>query len=115
MDPVVTQIVQNLTLAIVAAVLGLIAYGGRKLIDIGVVYVTQKIGAERVVELKEVASTFVKTLEQSPLYKDLTGEAKLEQAIVWVADYCDKHNLPYDADFVHKAVEEAVHAMNAGA
>jgi hypothetical protein len=114
MDPALVTIIQSLTAAVVTAIIGLVVYGSRKMIDVGVQYMTTKIGTEKFGQLKDVASTFVRTLEQSPLYTDLTGEAKLEQAVTWMADYCTQKKLPYDHDFIHKIVEEAVQVMNAG-
>jgi hypothetical protein len=75
LDPVITGIIQNLTTAVVMALVGVLVYASKKGINLVEKYVAEKIGVDRLTQLKELAMTFVKNLEQSPIYKDRTSDA----------------------------------------
>jgi hypothetical protein len=106
------EIFQNLLLALITAVIGILAFAARGLITVGVAYLNSKVGVQKTDMLKSFVVTTVRFLEQSPVFKELTGAEKKERAIVEITQWCIKNNLPVDRAFVDKVIEEAVHVMN---
>ena len=58
------------------------------------------------------ATTIVKFLEQSPIYKSFDGEKKKELAKVAVVQWAKTNNLPIDEALFDKFIEAAVQEMN---
>jgi hypothetical protein len=108
MDPV---LIENLTSALVLAVVGAIAYALRGLIAVGLKYLEGKIGADKVAEAKAFALMSVRVLKQSPVYEALDPARKKEMAVMWLTNFCQEKGMPYGYDFIDKLVEEAVHVM----
>jgi hypothetical protein len=106
------EIFQTLLLATITAAISLITLAGRGLLSVGIAYLNSKIGVQKTDMLKSFATTTVRFLEQSPIFKDLTGAEKKERAILDVLTWCQVNRLPIDRAFVDKVIEEAVHLMN---
>lgn len=106
------EIFQTLLLATITAAISLITLAGRGLLSVGITYLNSKIGVQKTDMLKSFATTTVRFLEQSPIFKDLPGAEKKERAILDVLTWCQANRLPIDRAFVDKVIEEAVHLMN---
>ena len=98
---------------VVTSAVGIIAFGARKLITVGVAYLESRIGVQAYDQLKTYASTIVRSLEQTPAYQTFAGDQKKEIAINYLSNYAVKlglENLPNG--YISDIVEEAVQIMN---
>lgn len=107
------NLVNSLLQALVLCVIGVIGYLLRELVKIGVAYLKAKVGTEQFIQLKAMAETIVRALEQSPAFQELGGADKKERAMAEIQTFCEDNNIPIDHDFLDKLVEEAVNYMNA--
>jgi hypothetical protein len=110
MDP---TLFQSLLSALVLAVVGLLTYAGRKVIDLADVYVKSKVSKDNFDLMKGYAETTVRFFEQSPVFKDLVGEKKKELAILQISTWAKSNHLPIDVAFIDKLIEEAVNLVKA--
>lgn len=107
------ELVTQLILALALAIIGLLGYAGRALVQVGIAYLTTKLGQTNFQRLRDFAGTVVRAVEQSPIYSDLAGEKKKELAIVAVMQFAEKYKLPIDRADIDKFIEAAVQEMNA--
>ena len=106
-------LVRNLIEAAALAIIGLLAFGLRQLVVIVILYLRQKLGLERLLEMKEIAQTVVRTLQQMPVFEALDPAQKKEMALVALVQYAEGHNIPVDRPLIDKLIEEAVQIMKA--
>ena len=112
LDPAVTTAVQSLLTAVVLAIVALLTYALKNVVSMGQLYLEQKLGSATYKFVKDYAATTVRFLEQTPIFKELTGPEKKEYAITELVIWCQQHNLPVDHDLIDKVIEEAVNVMN---
>jgi hypothetical protein len=111
MDPVIVSAFQSLLVAVVIAIITVIGFAAKKAIVLGGVYLEQKLGLATYTFVKDYVTTTVRFVEQSPVYKDLTGPEKKAQVMNEVAAWCKARNIPVDAALLDKMSEEAVLVM----
>ena len=114
LDPALSSAFQTLLSALVIAVVTVLAFAVRKGVIIAQLYLEQKLGAATYDFLKGYVTTTVRFLEQTPIFKELTGPEKKDAAIKDIAAWCSEHKLPIDYDLINKLLEEAVNVMNEG-
>ena len=114
LDPALSTAFQTLLSALVLAVITVLAFAVRKGVIIAQLYLEQKLGSATYDFLKGYVTTTVRFLEQTPIFKELTGPEKKEAAIQDIAAWCSEHKLPIDYDLINKLLEEAVNVMNEG-
>ncbi len=107
-----SSILSELILAVGLAVVSLFFWGLRQLVQIGIDYLKAKLGQTTFDQVKSYAEIAVKAVEQSPIYKDFTGDKKKELVKVAVVQWAQAHNLPVDDALFDKFIEAAVHEMN---
>ena len=107
------QYLQPLISALILAVIGSLSYFLKQAADMGIALMKAKLSASNVQLVRDMASTVVRSLEQNPAFKDLSGTLKKERSIVAVTDYAEGLGLPVDHAFIDKIIEEAVQIMNA--
>lgn len=103
--------IQNLLEAAAIALIGIIAYGARALITVGVEYLKTRLSASQYQLLQAFAATTVRTFQQSPAFENLDSEKKKELAIIAVTQYAEGHHLPISRELCDKVIEEAVQVM----
>lgn len=108
-----SEYLQQILLALALAVVSILGYGLRQLVQIGIEYLRAKLGESGFLQLRAVADTAVKMLEQSPAFQNFDGAKKKELATLWLLDYAEKNHLPVDRELIDKVIEAAVHEMNA--
>ena len=106
------EIFQQLIVAVALAIVSLVFWAFRELVHLGIAYLRTKIGQTNYERLRQFAGTAVKAVEQSPIYKDFTGEKKFELVKVAVLQYAEEHRLPVDGPLFDKFIEAAVQEMN---
>ncbi len=106
------DIVSQLILAVGLAVVSLFFWGFRELVQVGLVYLKSQVGQTEFDRLEGYASVAVKAVEQSPVYKDFTGDKKKELVKVAISQFAKEHNLPIDDALADKFIESAVQEMN---
>lgn len=109
MDP---QLVQNLIVDVILALVGLVAFSARGLVQVGINYLNQKLGNTNFESLVQYAGMTVRFIEQSPAFQELTGDKKKELAIIEILKFCEKEKLPVDRALIDKVIESAVQIMN---
>lgn len=107
-----TDILQQLILAVALAIVSLVFWAIRELVSVGIAYLRAKLGQTNYERLHQFASTAVKAVEQSPIYKDFTGDKKKELVKVAVLQFAEAHKLPVDEALCDKFIEAAVQEMN---
>jgi hypothetical protein len=107
-----SEIVSQLILAVALAIVSLLGFAIRELVKIGIAYLKSKLGQSEYDRMLSFATTVVKSIEQTPIYKDLTGEKKKELARVAVVQFAKQHGLPIDEALFDKFIEAAVKEMN---
>lgn len=107
-----TDLLQQLILAVSLAIVSLVFWALRELITVGIAYLRAKLGQTNYERLRQFASTSVKAVEQSPIYKDFTGDKKKELVKVAVLQFAEAHALPIDEALFDKFIEAAVQEMN---
>ncbi len=107
-----TEILQQLILAVSLAIVSLVFWAIRELVKVGIAYLRSKLGQTNYERLREYAGMAVKAIEQSPVYKDFTGDKKKELVKVAVLQFAQQHSLPIDDALFDKFIEAAVHEMN---
>ncbi len=112
MDPVLVNAFQSLLIAIVVAIVAVLASAAKKAITLGGVYLEQKLGLATFTFVKDYVATTVRFVEQSPIFKELTGPDKKKAVVSEVAAWCQARNIPIDAALIDKLTEEAVQVMN---
>jgi hypothetical protein len=106
------QYLQPLISALILAVIGSLSYFLKQAADMGIALMKAKLSASNVEMFRAMAQTVVRSMEQNPAFKDLTGTLKKENCIVALTDYAEKIGLPVDHPFIDKIIEEAVQIMN---
>jgi hypothetical protein len=106
------EILSQLILAVALAIVSLVFWALRELIKVGIEYLKSKIGQTNYERLRAYAAMSVKAIEQSPVYKDFTGDKKKELVKVAVLQFAKEHNLPVDDALYDKFIEAAVQEMN---
>ena len=76
-------------------------------------YAREKIGHERYGLLKGMATTIVRSLEQSGVWRQLDAQGKKEQALLFLQQYAGQLGLNIDVAVLDHMIEEAVQIMNA--
>jgi hypothetical protein len=112
MDPQIIGVIQNLLVAVVIAIITVIGFAAKKAIVLAGVYLEQKLGLATYTFVKDYVATTVRFVEQTPIFKELTGPEKKAQVMNEVASWCKARNIPVDAALIEKMVEEAVQVMN---
>ena len=105
------ELLQKLIEVVALVVISVLGYGLKKLVTIGEVYLDAKLGASKMDMLKGFATTVVRALEQSPAYAQWDGAKKKENALVAIANFAEKNNIPVDNAFLDHVLEEAVSVM----
>ncbi len=106
------DILSQLILAVALAIVSLVFWALREFIKIGIEYLKAKLGQTNYERLREYAGMAVKAIEQSPVYKDFTGDKKKELVKVAVLQFAQEHKLPIDNALFDKFIEAGVHEMN---
>ncbi len=106
------EILSQLILAVGLAVVSLFFWGLRELVKLGIEYLKSKLGQANYERVRTFAELAVKAIEQTPMYKDFTGDKKKELAKVAVVQWAQQHNLPIDDALFDKFIEAAVQEMN---
>ncbi len=106
------DILSQLILAVALAIVSLVFWALREFISVGIVYLRSKLGQTNYERLREYAGMAVKAIEQSPVYKDFTGDKKKELVKVAVLQFAQEHKLPIDDALFDKFIEAGVHEMN---
>lgn len=107
-----TEILQQLILAVSLAIVSLVFWTLRELVKVGIAYLQSKLGQTNYDRLREYAGMAVKAIEQSPVYKDFTGDKKKELVKVAVLQFAQLHKLPVDEALVDQFIEAGVNEMN---
>ena len=107
-----TEIYQQILLAVLLGIVSLLGFALRQLILVGIAYLRARIGQAEYERVLEYARVTVKALEQTPVYKDFSGDKKKELARVAVMQFAKEHNLPIDDTLFDKFIEAAVKEMN---
>ena len=94
--------------AILLALVTIIVFGLKTLTQVAITWLKSKIGDSNTVMLKDLASTVVRFLAQSPAFEAMELDEKKEYAIVWLSQKCAELNLPFTHDDIDKFIEEAV-------
>jgi hypothetical protein len=102
---------QNLLSALVLAVVTILVFSAKQGISLGMKYLEAKMGLQNTVMLKDFVSTIVRFLEQSPVFKKLTGADKKERAISEIITWAEARGIPIDRAYIDKLIEEAVQVM----
>ena len=102
---------QNLLSALVLAVVTILVFTAKQGIALGMKYLEAKMGLQNTVMLKDFVSTIVRFLEQSPVFKELTGADKKERAISEIITWAEARGIPIDRAYIDKLIEEAVQVM----
>lgn len=105
-------LIDNLISALVLAIVGVIAYGLRSLVTVGVLYLKEKLGTTKYAQLITFASTTVRALEQSPVSNMWLGDHKKQYAMEKLQAFADYINYPIEGEMIEDLVEEAVQIMN---
>ncbi len=109
MDP---QLIQNLIVDVILALVGIAAFAARGLVQVGIEYLHAKLGDQNFQSLLGYADMTVRFVEQSPAFQDLTGDKKKELAIIELLKFCEAKKLPVDRALIDKVIESAVQIMN---
>ncbi len=104
-------LVTNLLFALITAIVGLLAYAGKQLITIGLLYLQKKIGVSEYDLLLKNASTVVRFLSQSPATELWDGAQKKQYAINTILNFAEKMKINVNYDTVDQLIEEAVQVM----
>jgi hypothetical protein len=110
MDP---QLIQNLIVDVILALVGVLAFGARGLVQVGIEYLHAKLGDQNFKSISSYADMTVRFLEQSPAFQELTGDKKKELAIIEILKFCEQKKLPVDRTLIDKVIESAVQIVNA--
>lgn len=102
---------QNLLSALVLAVVTILVFTAKQGISLGMKYLEAKMGLQNTLMLKDFVSTIVRFLEQSPVFKELTGADKKERAISEIITWAETRGIPVDRTYIDKLIEEAVQVM----
>ncbi len=105
------EIFQQLLLAVMLAIVSIVAYGLRELVQIGIAYLKVKLGGDAYERLLSYVGMAVRWVDQSPIYRDFAGDKKYEMVKNSVLQYAQKHSLPVDAELFDKFIEAAVKEM----
>lgn len=105
------QAFQNLLTALVIAVVTVLIYAVRGGVKVAKTYLEAKLGVANTVMLKDFVMTIVRFLEQSPVFRDLTGAEKKERAISEITAWAEQRGVPIDHAYIDKLIEEAVQVM----
>ena len=108
-----TEIYQQILLAVVLGIVSLLSFALQQLIVVGITYLRTRLGQAEYERVLDYARMTVKALEQTPVYKDFTGDKKKELARVAVVQFAKEHHLPIDEALFDKFIEAAVKEMNA--
>ncbi len=106
------DILSQLILAVALAIVSLVFWALREFIKVGIAYLQSKLGQTNYERLRSYAGMAVKAIEQSPVYKDFTGDKKKELVKVAVLQFAQEHRLPIDDALFDKFIEAAVQEMN---
>jgi len=106
------ELLAQLIYALAVAVIGVIAYALRQLVQLLIAYLKSKIGETNFQRYRQYADVVVKMLEQSPAFESFDGAKKKELAILSVVQWAEKNNLPIDRELCEKVIEAAVQEMN---
>ena len=107
------ELIQNLLFALITAIVGVIAWGLRQVISIGLLYLQKKIGFTNYELLLKNASTIVRALAQSPATELWDGEQKKQYAMNKLIQFAKGMNIDVSAEDADKLIEEAVQIMKA--
>ncbi len=105
MDP---QVFQQLVAAVVLAIVSILAFLLKGLVQIGINYLQNKLGQTNFQLLQGFVGATVAFLEQSPAFQNLVGEEKKQRAIAEIVKFCEDHKLPIDDALIDKLIEQAV-------
>jgi hypothetical protein len=105
-------LVQHLIEALALVLVGVLAVALRGVVKVGITYLESKIGSEKFNLLKDYTQTIVRYLEQSPVFTELDGTKKKEQAISLITAWAKEHNLPITHELCDQIIEEAVQIVN---
>lgn len=106
------NIISELILTAALAVISLLAFAARELVQVGIAYLKSKLGQTEFDRLKGYAGIVVKAVEQSPVYKDFAGDKKKELVKVAILQWAQANHLPVDEAMIDKFIEAAVQEMN---
>jgi len=104
-------LVQNLLFALITAIVGVLAWGLRQLITIGLVYLQKKIGNTDYDLLIKNATTIVRFLAQSPATELWNGEQKKQFAINKLIEFGDAMKIDMSGEEADQLIEAAVQIM----
>lgn len=110
-DPQVSSLIINLIQAAVLALIGILAFGAKKLVSLGAEWLELKMGTEKYTVLKSYATTVVRAIAQSPATKDMVGWQKFQMASGQIASFAQSKGFDIDAEDVGNLIEEAVQIM----
>ncbi len=111
METVSPELIQKLIEIVALVIISILGYGMKKLVTMGEAYLDAKLGTSKVDLLKGFALTVVRALEQSPVYQNWDGAQKKENALVALASFAQKNDIPVDDAFLDHVLEEAVNVM----
>lgn len=109
MDP---TLIQNLLYALALALVGLISFALRSLIEVGIAYLRSKLSQSQFDMLYGFAATCVRSLEQSPVFSQLEGEKKKELVILQLTKFAAEKNIPLTRELCDQIIEASVQVMN---
>ena len=105
------QVILPVVLTLVTTVVGVLCVLIKKLGDLGLKYLDEKIGAQKVDELEKAAIQSVRWLEQSPAARDLTNEKKKELLLLSIQETAARSGIEMSAVAIDKIAEAAVHEI----
>lgn len=112
-DAAVSELIVQVVMAVALALVGVAAFGLKKLVAVGVSWLEVKIGVDRFAMLKTYTDTIVRALAQSPITKDLIGDAKKELAMSQISQFARSKGFDISPEDIDNLIEEAVQVMKA--
>jgi len=98
---------------LVSAVTMILAFYGRRLMLVGVDYLSARMGQEEWAKLSKIVDDVVHGIEQSPQFKDMLGSAKKETAMLLIRQFARATGITMTEQQVDILIEAAVSRLNA--
>lgn len=70
-----------------------------------------QIGEKNLAELKSFGEMAVRFLAQSPAFKELANEQKLDKAVADIVAYANSRGIPMSDALAHQIIESSVHII----
>lgn len=105
------QYVNELLVALVLALVGVMTYLLKGLASVAIAYLNNKIGADKVQFAGSLVEVMVRAVQQSPEFSELDGAAKKEQVLARAQTLLAKYGINMSHDELDKLVEAAVQVM----